>query len=55
MDLMCSFVGLPQVYEYGSDLGELGFSLFKFDQKVAMTAKRGTLRALDASYKYNAY
>ena len=55
MDLMCSFVGLPEVYEYGSDLGELGFSLLKFDQKVAMTAKRGTLRALDASYKYNAY
>ena len=55
MDLMCSFVGLPEVYEYGSDLGELGFSLLKFDQKVAMTAKRGTLRALDASYKYNTY
>ena len=31
MDLMCSFVGLPEVYEYSSDLGELGFSLLKFD------------------------
>ena len=55
MDLMCSFGGLPEVYEYGSDRGELGFSLLKFNQQVAMTAKRGTLRALDASYNYNAY
>ena len=31
MDKICSFVYLPETYEYNSDVSELGFSLFKFD------------------------
>ena len=43
MDKMCSFVGLPEVYAYNSDVGELGFSLFKFDHQSALKSRRGTL------------
>ena len=31
MDKMCAWVELPEVFEYESDLGELGFSLFRFN------------------------
>ena len=55
MDKMCSFVDLPEVYSYNSIVEELGFSLFKFDRQKALLGKRGSLRALDASYSYSAY
>ena len=55
MDLMCTWVDLPETYEYSSSLEELGFSLFKFDQQTALKSQRGTLRALDAFYSYNAF
>ena len=54
-DKMCRFVGLPEVFSYQSQIGEFGFSLFKFDQQTAMRGKRGVLKALDADYGYNAY
>ena len=53
LDTMCTYVGLPDIYEYSGK--ELGFSLFKFDQQSALKTKRGHLKALDASYAYNAY
>ena len=31
MDKMCGWVELPEVFEYDSDLSELGFSLFRFN------------------------
>ena len=57
MDKMCTYVELPEVYAYASSQGtsEIGFSLFKFDQQAALKSRRGTLRALDASYDYNAF
>ena len=57
--MVCTFYDLPNAtYEYGTDgstIGELGFSLFRFDQATALRSKRGTLQALDAHYNYNAY
>ena len=57
MDKMCAFVDLPEVFAYASSSGtsEIGFSLLKFDQQSALKSRRGTLRALDASYDYNAF
>ena len=55
LNTMCSFVGLPEVYEYTGGADEIGFSLLKFDQQSAFKTKRGTLQALDASFEYNAY
>ena len=55
MDKLCGYVGLPEVYTYNSSVGELGFSLFKFDRQKALQGKRGTLNALDASFSYSAY
>ena len=55
LDLMCNFQFPDGLYEYETQLGELGFSLFKFDESTALRTKRGTLYALDASYDYNAY
>ena len=55
LDTMCSFIGLPETFEYNSAVGELGFALFKFDQQSALKSRRGKLKALDASYDFNAY
>lgn len=55
LDKMCGFVGLPEVYAYNSEKGELGFSLFKFDNQSALKTRRGTLQALDSHFDYNAY
>ena len=55
MDKMCGFDGLPEVFTYNSSVEELGFSMFKFDRQKALLGKRGSLRALDASYSYSAY
>ena len=52
---MCGWSTLPQVYEFESPGQELGFALFKFDKTTALQAKRGSMRALDATYNYNAF
>jgi len=36
MDKMCDYISLPEVYSFNSEVEELGFSLFRFDQQKAL-------------------
>ena len=56
IDLICAFNNLQDnLFEYESQIGELGFSVYQFDEASALRTRRGTMKALDASYDYNAY
>mmetsp|Transcript_13695 Transcript_13695/g.17312 ORF Transcript_13695/g.17312 Transcript_13695/m.17312 type:complete len:188 (+) Transcript_13695:2880-3443(+) len=55
LNQMCTWVELPEVYEYSTNKKEFAFALFKFDKTTALKASRGTLSVLDAEHEYNAF